>query len=177
MKKIKNALESLKKAPMLRILIILLLSALFILVFLYLRYLNDEVNLLSGRIFQNKLNVVSLKADKESENIVYLSMTEFQEIGGGFNVSVKSAAKYLTGINIKGLILNLQSVTYRNPTFIVYVYNVGKGEHVKKAEFTVNKEIKPGHAVNFSAYIPDLPDRTNTLKIDYGGATVVFYEE
>lgn len=99
------------------------------------------------------------------EQIVYqdvysridLTKTSFQSIPKGFEIAIKNVDAHLTGIKIKGEVLNTQSVDYENLNLTIEVGQTNK-------DFTINK-LKAGYAAEFEVYIPDIPvSQTKTAR-------------
>lgn len=110
------------------------------------------------------------------EQIVYqdvysridLTKTSFQSIPKGFEIAIKNVDAHLTGIKIKGEVLNTQSVDYENLNLTIEVGQTNK-------DFTINK-LKAGYATEFEVYIPDIPvSQTKTATVTYNNGVIRFY--
>lgn len=110
------------------------------------------------------------------EQIVYqdvysridLTKTSFQSIPKGFEIAIKNVDAHLTGIKIKGEVLNTQSVDYENLNLTIEVGQTNK-------DFTINK-LKAGYAAEFEVYIPDIPvSQTKTATVTYNNGVIRFY--
>lgn len=110
------------------------------------------------------------------EQIVYqdvysridLTKTSFQSIPKGFEIAIKNVDTHLTGIKIKGEVLNTQSIDYENLNLTIEVGQTDK-------DFTISK-LKAGYAAEFEVYIPDIPvSQTKTATITYNNGVIKFY--
>jgi len=84
-----------------------------------------------------------------------LTHTAVQPIGEGFNIRVEGVEEHLTGIKIKGQIINGTSLDYKKVKIKI---SVGKAEQ----EFYINT-ISSRHGAKFDVYIPDVPVERSEL--------------
>lgn len=94
---------------------------------------------------QIKLDRLEWVMYRDSRARIDLTETSFQNLSDGFKIAVKNVDTHLTGIKIKGSILNTQSVNYENARFTIELASTSK-------DFVVNK-IPQGYASDFEIYI------------------------
>jgi hypothetical protein len=95
---------------------------------------------------------------------VDLSTTSFQNIESNYAVSVKSVSEHLSGILVKGLVLNQNSVAVHDVSFTVvinFLFGTNGPPIVSTARKLSLPEIGPGHAAPFELYIPDVDPKTS----------------
>lgn len=115
-----------------------------------------------------KINMLEQIVYQDVYSRIDLTKTSFQDIPKGFEIAIKNVDVHLTGIKIKGEVLNTQSVDYENLNLTIEVGQTNK-------DFTINK-LKAGYAAEFEIYIPDIPvSQTKTAMITYNNGVINFY--
>ena len=83
-----------------------------------------------------------------------------QEINNTFLVAELSLEPHLTGIKVKGRIVNSSSLSHENVKFKITVSK-------QSQEFTLNR-VSPGSSTSFEVYVPDVPIKdTRSGEIEY----------
>lgn len=118
----------------------------------------------------SRVDSLELQSYMKSKNNVDLTAEGFQNIGENFAIRITNMEKYLTGITIKGYILNLNSCTYNNAKF-----SIESGFSLTSKYFTVTK-ISPGYAASFSVYLPSKDiENMHFATIKYEEGSVSYY--
>jgi len=102
--------------------------------------LNSEVNDLQFYLANQRLEI---------SNLIDLSNSSIQDIGDGFKVAELNTSKHMTGVKIKGRVINMTSCTHQSINFKIYISNQEKTIFIT--------QISPGHSTSFDTYIPDVP--------------------
>lgn len=119
-------------------------------------------------IQSEKINVLEQIVYQDVYSRIDLTKTSFQSISKGFEIAIKNVDAHLTGIKIKGEVLNTQSVDYENVNLTIEVGQTDK-------DFTISK-LKAGYAAEFEVYIPDIPvSQTKTATVTYNNGVIRFY--
>jgi len=77
------------------------------------------------------------------------SVSTIQGIDAGFKVAGLNVEKHLTGVKIKGRIINSTALTYKDITFKMIVGEQEKDFYIKR--------ISSGNSSSFEIYVPDVP--------------------
>lgn len=96
-----------------------------------------------------------------STGFVDLTVPNIQNIGDGFYVSQLSVEPHLTGVVIKGRVVNATSLNHSTASFIVTVA-------ARSNTFTVNR-ITSGRSTRFEVYVPDVSleeTKSGTIKFE-----------
>ena len=95
---------------------------------------------------------------------VDLSRPTLQVIRPGYSVGQASLEQHLTGVRVRGIILNETAVAQESANFRLTI----DGQH---QEFFIQR-LEPGSASAFEVYVPDVPlDKTRIGKFSYQGST------
>jgi hypothetical protein len=90
-----------------------------------------------------------------------LTQQGWQELGHGLLITRISVAQHLTGVKVKGKIVNTLSVRQSKVSFSIQIGNSTKN-------FEIAQEILPGYGAPFEVYVPDVPlSSTNRATIQY----------
>jgi len=128
--------------------------------------LRDEITRIDSTMLEMRLKIYDLEPPYYSDRID-LSDPEIQSIDEQFMLCRTSVEEHLTGIKVKGRVINATALRHDNVTFRITL-----GVHSK--EFTINR-ISSGNSTPFSVYIPDVPiEESRYAKIEYVRATVWF---
>jgi hypothetical protein len=137
---------------------------LLLIAFVIYDYLSNKKILKDMRkdILINKIMVESI--DRPS---VDLTVSEFQDIGDDFAVTIETVEPHLSGFKVRGRMLNITSVALLNVKFGIHM-----GEAYQN--FTIDN-IRPGHAARFEVYVPNLGvEDTDSAEINYRGANISY---
>jgi hypothetical protein len=164
--------EGVKKSKSTKISIlamILSIVAISITSFLYYR-----VNDLDNRLREiGKLQLetwIGIRSDlNKTRNIsVDFTVPNAQDIGKDFKVANLSVEQHLTGVKIKGRVINATSLRHDNLKFKITIAE-------KEKDFWINR-ISSGNSTTFDVYVPDVPlDKAQYGTIEYLESTVSFY--
>jgi len=111
------------------------------------------------------IQVLSQQIKKDKIN---LTIPGVQRINNDFLVTKLSVEKYLTGVKIRGAIINSTALEQNDAKFRISI-----GE--KLTEFTV-KRIKPGSSTSFVADILDIPfERATHADFDFIASSVSYF--
>ena len=132
----------------------------------------SKINKQQNTLIQQVNDLASYKISKEVldawENTVDLTTPNIQNIGRGFMVSKLDIRQHLTGIKLKGRIINSTALTHTNIKFKISIAEQEK-------EFNINK-ISMGCGTGFNVYIPDVPiEETRYAHIRRTGSMVSSY--
>lgn len=125
-----------------------------------------QIDSLSSRLRKAEIDLIIQEYSKEK--MVDLSTSDIQDIGNGFSVCKISLEQHLSGVKIRGTIINGTSLNHTMVKFKITVS--GQVQY-----FTVNR-INAGSSGKFTVYIPDIPaSDTRWGKIEYDHSTIWFY--
>jgi hypothetical protein len=131
------------------IIILLVLSAVIALGYLYYRQQEAKQVTLFSDVQDLQMRVINLEKITESlGKKVNLAIPSVQKIDTVFLVSKLSTKKYLTGVKITGLMINSSSLEHNDARFRITINNVSR-------EFAIRK-IKPGSSKKFVVEVPDV---------------------
>ncbi len=134
--------------------------------------LKTENSFLKSRIDNLEKEIQDLRLDmvlgKYEAATIDLTDESFQKIDNNFSISVEGIESHLSGMKIKGKILNSSGVTHKNVELSIAVEEGYKS-------FTIHEEISPGWARDFEVYIPDVPPETRSAEISNMGSTLSFH--
>ena len=128
--------------------------------------------------FRNYMNtqITSLQATSALTDVrisyleqkhVDLTVKSFQNVGGNFVISIESVDAHLTGITLKGSVLNQNATRCSDVKFSVTVGN-------SKQELGI-PSIPSGYASKFELYIPDVSTQdTKTASIEYESSNISY---
>lgn len=103
-----------------------------------------------------------------NEGMVDLSTTDIQGIGDGFFAARLSAERHLTGLRVRGRIVNATSVRHEAAQFRITIGEQRQG-------FTVNI-ISPGNSTSFNVYVPDVAEEQERwARIEYQQSMIRYY--
>lgn len=163
-KTVNRKWEKVKKV--LSVLSILVLFSLFVFLFIQIQHLRKSVNLLSYKVAEHSLRFVL----DEMGNEINLTREGCQKINEVFVVDIDEVEPHLTGINIKGKIINTSGVAYQNVKFNVTVAKQTK-------ELNILEKINSGYSRNFKLYIPNVPiEKAEYAEIEYVSSVISWYE-
>ena len=114
--------------------------------------------------YSRLLNMISSIQTPE----VDLSTTSFQNIESNYSVSVMSVSEHLSGILVKGLILNRNSVAVHDVSFTVvinYSFSVNGPPIASAGRKLSLLDIGSGRAAPFELYVPDVDPKTSRSAI------------
>lgn len=137
---------------------------LLLIAFVIYDYLSNKKILKDMRkdILINKIMVESIDSPS-----VDLTVSEFQDIGDDFEVTIETVEPHLSGFKVKGRMLNITSVALSNVEFSIHM-----GDEYQK--FTIDN-IRPGHAARFEVYVPNLAvENTDSAEINFIGSQVSY---
>ena len=97
---------------------------------------------------QNILSDLNLSIEQIKNPEIDLTIKSFQPISDGFSISIISVDSHLTGVKVKGKILNQQSTAVTDTEFSIEIGNTSQNFEIKR--------INGGYAANFDVYIPDV---------------------
>lgn len=110
-----------------------------------------------------------LQKQKE-KGLVNLTIPAVQKIDKDFMVAKLSTKPHLTGVMVKGTIINGTPLPQENIKFRITILD-------KSKEFSI-KKLSPGGSRPFEVYIPDVPpDKAQTAKIEHLESTVLYYKD
>jgi len=129
--------------------------------------IRQEVHNLDSTLAELRWDFTFYKISNQKGSIDFAS-SNLQEIGDGFHVGNLSLAQHLTGVKVKGRIINGTSLDHSNVAFHLTI-----GSQTK--EFTINS-IPPNTGAYFDVYVPDVPiDRTRWGRIEYQRSSITYY--
>jgi hypothetical protein len=121
--------------------------------------LNKQINDLRYQIFLHEILTEEGNVDLTNSNI--------QGIGNGFYVAKLSVEQHLTGVKVKGRVINSMSLIHESVEFQIKIAGQAK-------DFTVNR-IPAGGSAIFEVYVPDVPvARTKFAVIKYNRSAVLY---
>lgn len=144
----KNKSKSSLNAFIIILVIISLLLSLSVIAYTYFS-INQRLNYIQSTQDDIYYEVMPLIRQSKSNNI---NLTEkgWQELNYGLRIADISVTEHLTGVIVKGRIINTLSV---NQSIIKFSMNIGSRNKI----FEVTDDIKPGCSAPFEVYIPDVP--------------------
>lgn len=109
--------------------------------------------------------ILDIDNDLKNDDILYgnsinITTTSFQKLNDDFSIAIKSVEPHLSGLKLKGLIVNKSSVVHTDLKFKINNY------HTEVATLSLNNAM-PGQQANFEIYIPDITNNTKFLKFLY----------
>jgi len=117
---------------------------------------------------RSELNELMDDLERDLKGSVDLSTQDIQDIGHGFKVVGLSVTEHLTGVKVKGRIINATSLAHESLIFKITI-----GAQTK--EFSISR-ISSGHSTGFNVYLPNVPtDRTSYGKIEYVRSFLRYY--
>lgn len=154
-----------------------LIKAFFIFIFVFytivsigdinneIRKLEEEKKKIDDILVDIYNNLINLS----ERNKIFLHLSGYQEMGeGGLYVAIESVDPHLTGLKIKGEILNALAVDRGGLSFKVHVGD-------KSGDFFID-EIPSGVAKKFEVYIPDADKDAKYAIFEYKSGVVKYYE-
>lgn len=131
------------------VIIVIVLSAVIALGYLYYRQQETKQATLTSDIQDLQMRVINLEKITDSlGKKVNLRIPSVQKIDTVFLVSKLSIKKYLTGVKVTGIMINSSSLEHNDARFRITINEVSR-------EFAVSK-IKPGSSKKFSVDVPDV---------------------
>lgn len=110
-----------------------------------------------------------LQKQKE-KGLINLTIPAVQKLDKDFMVAKLSVKPHLTGVMVKGTIINGTPLLQENIKFRITILNSSK-------EFSI-KKLSPGGSKVFEVYVPDVPpDKALTAKIEHLESTVLYYKD
>ncbi len=110
-----------------------------------------------------------LQKQKE-KGLVKLTNPAVQKVDRDFMVAKLSVKPHLTGVMIKGTIINATPLPQEDIKFRITILD-------KSKEFSI-KKLSPGGSKGFEVYVPDVPaDKAQTAKIEHLESTVLYYRD
>lgn len=107
---------------------------------------------------------------QREKGLVNLTIPAVQKLDKDFMVAKLSAKPHLTGVMVKGTIINGTPLPQENLKFRITILNSSK-------EFSI-KKLSPGGSKNFEVYVPDVPaDKALTARIEHLESTVLYYKD
>ena len=98
---------------------------------------------------------------------VDLTVKSFQNLGGNFGISIESVDPHLTGVTIKGAILNENSTRRTDVKFNITVGKSKQGLSIPA--------IPSGYATKFELYVPDVAkEETKTASVEFESSNVSY---
>ena len=95
-----------------------------------------------------------------TQPIVDFSVSSIQRINSSFLVAGLSLEQHLTGVKVKGEIINSTTLRYDKIKFQIEIANQKKDIYITR--------ISPGNSTNFEVYVPDVPiENTRYGTIEY----------
>ncbi len=140
------------------------------LIFIFIQ-IESEISTLKQDVWDLKNKVYELTISSlDTAPTVSLTSETVHKIDDKFSIFVDEVETHLSGINIKGKIINTSSVTYENTKFDITVAEQTKELHIIK-------QIKPGYGREFEFYIPNVPvEKSEYAKIKYAGSMVIWHK-
>lgn len=114
--------------------------------------LQETVDSLQSTIIRHGVDIflVKLKTeDLKTYGSIDLSHAPLQTIDYRFLITIESVTEHLTGIKIKGRIVNLTSLRFDNLKFNITIASQSK-------EFSIRR-ISSGNSTTFNVYVPNVP--------------------
>lgn len=154
-----------------------LIKAFFIFIFVFytivsIKDINNELRKLKeqNKIIGEALVDISNNLTNLSEkNKILLHLSGYQEMEGGLYVVIDSVDPHLTGLKIKGEILNALAVDREGLSFKVHVGD-------KSGDFFID-EIPSGVAKKFEVYIPNADKDAEYAIFEYKSGVVKYYRK
>ncbi len=110
-----------------------------------------------------------LQKQKE-KGLVNLTIPAVQKLDKDFMVAKLSVKPHLTGVMVKGTIINGTPLPQENIKFRLTILD-------KSKEFSI-KKLSPGGSKAFEVYLPDVPpDKAQTARIEHLESTVLYYKD
>jgi hypothetical protein len=147
--------------------IVLFLALIFLFLGVNGRY--REAEHLRNQIQDIKIDIIKLKWERK--NFVDLTYTGSQSIGEIFSIIVEEVKPHLSGIKIKGEILNNSSVICSNIKFRV---NFGETFTEQERELFILERINPGYSRDFELYIPDVPLEIRHIEMELISSSISY---
>ena len=167
-------LKTIKAIKILAIISIITCLICVIGIFLYVQTINtriDEKNKRLEEILFNandefRENMVDKVSELLNSYMIFLPSLEidltsegWQDLGHGLIVSDIVVDEHLTGVKVKGKVINCLSVTQSRISLFIVI-----GESSK--EFEIIEDIEPSYSADFEVYVPDVPiENTNKAKL------------
>jgi len=130
--------------------------------------LQNQVSDLSNTIYSLKVDILALRYASQKGS-VDLTIPAIQDIGDGFMAAHLSVEQHLTGVKVKGRIINSTALDHENIKF-----RIALAEETK--EFIINR-ISSGNSTGFAVYIPGVPiDKTRYGTIQYIESGGVYFK-
>lgn len=168
---------------------ILVLFGLFIFLSFQIRGLKQEIPALKRTIFdlsfaEEAVRLVKLDINELKEEVtdlrikmffgkpalISLTSESYQKINESFTVFIDEVEPHLTGIKIKGGIINTSGVAHENIKFDVTV-----AEQTK--ELNILKRINSGYSRNFELFIPNVPvEKSEYATIKFVNSVMAWYQ-
>ncbi len=123
-------------------------------IFLYLKL--SDVNAQLGQVKWDQF----LQEMRVTKGMVDLTVPTMQEIGNGFLAAKLQVEQHLTGVKVRGLMINATALGHQNAKFKITIAG-------KEKEFSVNR-VMIGGSTGFDVYVPDVPlNATNSARLEY----------
>ena len=157
-----------------------LIKAFFIFIFVFytivsieninneIRKLKEEKKEIDDTLIDLSNEIGNLILKENRMNSIFLHSSGYQEIAEGLYAIIDSVDPHLTGLKIKGEILNTLAVDREGVSFKVHVGD-------KSGDFFID-EIPSGVAKKFEVYIPDADKDAKYAIFEYKSGVVKYYE-
>ncbi len=122
------------------------------------------------KIEKDTTSIMEELQKQKEKGLVKLNIPAVQKLDKDFMVAKLSVKPHLTGVMVKGAIINGTPLPQENIKFRITILD-------KSKEFSI-KKLSPGGSKGFDVYIPDVPaDKAQTAKIEHLESTVLYYKD
>ncbi|MGE5894744.1 MAG: hypothetical protein ACM34I_11865 [bacterium] len=129
--------------------------------------LSAKAENLDQRLTRNE-KITDELTEKLREEKVNLTVPSVQRINNVFLVGKLTVEKYLTGVKVRGVIVNSSALEHDDAKFRMAIEG-------KLTEFTV-KKVKAGSSKGFEAEIPDVPfEKATAAEIQFISSTASYF--
>lgn len=122
------------------------------------------------KIEKDTTSIMEELQKQKEKGLVNLTIPAVQKLDKDFMVAKLSVKPHLTGVIVKGTIINGTPLPQENIKFRITILNSSK-------EFSI-KKLSPGGSKAFEVYVPDVPaDKAQTARIEHLESTVLYYKD
>lgn len=122
------------------------------------------------KIEKDTTSIMEELQKQKEKGLVRLDIPAVQKLDKDFMIAKLSVKPHLTGVMVKGVIINGTPLPQENIKFKITILD-------KSKEFSI-KKLSPGGSKGFEVYIPDVPaDKAQTAKIEHLESTVLYYKD
>lgn len=164
--KINDQNDTAKKSPR-RTALVLSIIALFLSISGIFLWLVTLTIMPDTDALNNRVNRLEYQLELIEKNPINLTVPNVQDIDNDYKVTIESVEQHLTGVRVKGRIINSTTLDNEDLSFKIKISN-------QSQDFYINR-ISAGNSTGFEVYVPNVPiDQTQYGEIIFVESIVFF---